>query len=164
MKLLLEPWPWWAGGLALGFLVTGFVRVTGKAFGVSSGLGAVCSVCAPRLEFFKDKAYTERWKLWFLLGIPLGGLLGALLQGRWGVTVSMGLFDRVITSNLVLKVGLLFGGGLLSGFGARWADGCTSGHSILGVAQGARSSMLATLGFMASAIAVSMILFGGRGQ
>lgn len=163
MSRFLEPWPWWAGGLALGLLVTGFARVTGKALGVSSGLGTVCAACAPNVPFFQDKAYAERWKLWFILGIPLGGFLGSMLQGHWALTTSMGMFDREISSDLMVKTALLFAGGILLGYGARWADGCTSGHSIVGVAQGARSSLIATAGFMASAIVLATVVFGGRG-
>jgi uncharacterized membrane protein YedE/YeeE len=164
MSRFLEPWPFWAGGLALGLLVSGFAWVTGKALGVSSGLGAVCAACAPKLSFFKDKAYTARWKLWFLVGIPLGGFLGSILQGRWEPTTAMGSFDQAISSSLTTKTLLLFVGGALSGYGARWADGCTSGHSIVGIAQGSRSSMIATLGFMAAGIAVALLLFGGEGR
>ena len=38
-------------------------------------------------------------------------------------------------------------GGFVIGFGARYAGGCTAGHSIMGIAQLAPSSIISTIGF-----------------
>ena len=38
-------------------------------------------------------------------------------------------------------------GGFLVGFGARWANGCTSGHAISGLSTLRRSSLAAVIGF-----------------
>ncbi len=119
----VKPWPWWGAGLAVGIFVTVLAGVTGKALSVSSGFGTVCSACAPGLSYFRQKPYTDRWRLWFILGIPLGGLAGAALAGRVGVRTDMGAFDLVLSSNLAVKFAILFAGGALVGFGARWADG-----------------------------------------
>lgn len=56
------------------------------------------------------------------------------------------LFSWQAVSN---SVGLLFLllGGFLVGFGARWAAGCTSGHSITGLAALQLPSRVATAGF-----------------
>src|SRR3546814_6964558 len=42
---------------------------------------------------------------------------------------------------------LLLIGGLLVGFGARYAGGCTSGHSISGISNLQLPSLIATIGF-----------------
>jgi uncharacterized membrane protein YedE/YeeE len=44
-------------------------------------------------------------------------------------------------------------GGFLVGFGARWANGCTSGHAISGLATLQPSSLLAVLGFFLGGLA-----------
>jgi uncharacterized membrane protein YedE/YeeE len=47
-----------------------------------------------------------------------------------------------------VKNGLqFFLGGILVGFGARYANGCSAGHCIMGVSQFATSSILATVSF-----------------
>ena len=48
---------------------------------------------------------------------------------------------------------LLLGGGLLVGFGARLGGGCTSGHAVCGIARLSPRSIVATLLFMAAAMA-----------
>jgi hypothetical protein len=49
-------------------------------------------------------------------------------------------------------------GGLLVGFGTRLGGGCTSGHSVCGLARLSRRSLMATGSFMATAIVTSFIL------
>ena len=46
-------------------------------------------------------------------------------------------------------------GGVLVGFGARYANGCTSGHSITGIANFNVPSIVATLCFFAGGLAVT---------
>lgn len=43
---------------------------------------------------------------------------------------------------------LMVVGGFLIGFGARYAGGCTSGHSIMGLSNLQWPSLVATIGFM----------------
>ena len=50
--------------------------------------------------------------------------------------------------------GVVVIGGLLVGFGTRWADGCTSGHGVCGIARFSPRSMVATLIFMLVAMVV----------
>lgn len=121
--IFVHPWPWWGGGLAVGAFVTVYALVTGKPLGVSTGVGSACSVCFPRVPFFQARPYTDRWRLWFILGIPLGGLIGVALDGAPHWTIAMGSFDQVLTSSPAGKIGILFTGGVLAGFGARAADG-----------------------------------------
>jgi hypothetical protein len=59
---------------------------------------------------------------------------------------------------LVLLVPVLFTGGVLIGYGVRWAGGCTSGHGLAGSSAFSVSSFAATATFMATAIAVSFLL------
>jgi uncharacterized membrane protein YedE/YeeE len=44
---------------------------------------------------------------------------------------------------------VLIGGGVLVGFGARYAGGCTSGHAVTGLADLQPGSLVAVLGFFA---------------
>ena len=151
-------WPFWLSGGAIGLFVVAFAWLTGKAVGVSAGYGSLCGLSS-RLEFFRKKPYSESWRLWFILGIPLGGLAGAALSRRLGLNTVMGTFDTSVGFSPWLKVPVLLVGGALIGFGARWAGGCTSGHAIVGVAQGAKSSVVATMGFMVAGVFVANLFF-----
>lgn len=161
--IFVTPWPWWTAGPAIGLVVTLLAWVTGKALGVSTGYGSACAI-ASRLSFFRAKEYGERWRLWFVAGLPLGGLLAAVLAGTADPTLALGRLDVLTGGSLAAKAAVLFGGGLLIGAGARWAGGCPSGHSIVGVSQGALSSLVATISFMLGGFAafnLFRVLVGG---
>ena len=153
--VFVERWPFWAGGAAIGAFVLVFLWATQKALGVSTGYSDACS-----LPF--EPTARSSWRLPFLVGIVGGGLLAA-----WGAglapTTSMGLFDTLVTASMPVKAGIFAGGGVLLGFGARLAGGCTSGHGIVGMAQMARSSLLATGVFMITGFAVTNLAFVALG-
>lgn len=102
----------------IGVFIVLFAWASGKGVGISSGFAAGCARCFPSLSFFRKASFQESWRLLFLLGIPLGGLAGA-----GGVTASLGPYDLLSSGTLAAKIALLFAGGFLGGFGARWAGG-----------------------------------------
>jgi uncharacterized membrane protein YedE/YeeE len=52
-----------------------------------------------------------------------------------------------------------FIGGVVLGIGARWADGCTSGHGISGTLQLVVSSWVAVICFFIGGVATAFLLF-----
>ena len=46
-------------------------------------------------------------------------------------------------------------GGLLVGFGTRWANGCTSGHAISGLSSLQWTSLIAVIGFFIGGLAMT---------
>ncbi len=161
--IFVAPWPWWAAGPAIGLVVIVLAWIGGRALGVSTAYGSVCAT-ASRLPFFAAKEFREGWRIWFVAGLPIGGIVAGALAGSLAPTLAYGQLDVLTGGSLPAKAGLLFGGGLLVGAGARWAGGCPSGHSIVGIAQGARASLIATLGFMAGGIVVFNLLYALFGR
>jgi uncharacterized membrane protein YedE/YeeE len=53
---------------------------------------------------------------------------------------------------------LMIGGGFLVGFGTRYADGCTSGHSIMGISNLEWPSVVATMCFMAGGFIMANLI------
>ena len=53
---------------------------------------------------------------------------------------------------------LIIGGGFLVGFGTRYANGCTSGHAIMGVSLLSVGSMVATVGFFIGGLIFSQLV------
>lgn len=148
--LFVERWPFWAGGLALGAVVLLLLWVDNKLLGVSTGVSELCAVRT-------NPAVRGSWRLRLLAGIVLGGAVAGLLGGRHP-TFALGSFDTLVGDNPLVKVPLLLGGGLLVGYGARTAGGCTSGHGIVGTALGAKSSLVATSLFMAGGFVATFVL------
>lgn len=162
-SVFVTAWPWWTAGPALGLVVILLAWLTGKGLGVSTGYGSVCAM-ASHLPFFEAREFKERWRLWFILGLPIGGWVAAMLAGMSVPTLAYGQLDTLTGGSLIAKAGLLFGGGLMIGAGARWAGGCPSGHSIVGIAQGALSSLVATVGFMLGGVVVFNVLYAILGR
>jgi hypothetical protein len=116
--VFVRPWPFWAGGLAIGLFAVALAWVTGKPLGVSSGFGTLCSLVSG-LPLFREKPFNERWRLAFLLGIPLGGLASAALAGPLELRTSL----RLVSGESVPALAVLAVGGFLVGYGARLAGG-----------------------------------------
>ena len=68
------------------------------------------------------------------------------------------LFDNSVFSNLK-GITLLALGGLLVGFGARYAGGCTSGHAISGLSNLQLPSLIAVIGFFIGGLVMIHFLF-----
>jgi uncharacterized protein len=156
--VFVTPWPWWVAGALIGIVVTLLAWLSGKPLGVSTGYGVACGLVS-RASFFRAREYGEGWRLAFVVGLPVGGLGAAALGGYLTPTLAFGMLDSLTGGSVAAKAGLLFGGGALVGAGARWAGGCPSGHSIVGIAQGAWASVIATLGFMIAGFAVYNALY-----
>jgi uncharacterized membrane protein YedE/YeeE len=156
-------WSGWVAGIAIGLYMLAQHWVTGKQLGCSR---SYCSLCAPatRLSFFKNPEFSmSGWRIWFFIGIPLGGLLAVLTSpgAEWQATLSMGaLYDSVMPESLWLKSLVLFAGGIMMGVGARMAGGCTSGHVIAGVPSLNLPSMLAGALFFAGGLLAVQLMFG----
>lgn len=128
---------------------------------------------------FKYNWRAESWNLAFVLGIVAGGFVAGLLLAnpnpivlnpqtasalqQLGVSADSGFMPKELFSwqavfSLPGFIFLLLGGFLI-GFGARWAAGCTSGHSITGLAALQLPSLMATAGFFTGGlVAVYLIL------
>ena len=143
-------WPGFIGGLAVGLFSLLHLWLTGRQLGCSTGYGNVCGFVS-RTPYFHSGPYREltNWRLWFTVGLPVGGLVAVSLHGSgFSPSFDLGpLYESVMPSADWAKGLVLFASGGLIGFGARLAGGCTSGHSIVGVALLAPSSLLASVGF-----------------
>ncbi|MDR9498333.1 MAG: YeeE/YedE thiosulfate transporter family protein [Hydrogenovibrio sp.] len=156
-------WSAWLAGLAIGLFVIFHFWLMGKPAGCSTGYGNVCGLMCQRVSYFREGEYRQlnNAKLWFLLGIPLGGLISALSSPEpWHFNFSMGMYDEILPQTLAGKaIWLVFGGALL-GFGARLAGACTTGHALVGGAMLNPPSLLAGMIFFLSAFFTTHLLFG----
>lgn len=130
------------GGLMIGTAAAILLLGTGRIAGVSGmaaralGLGQG----APRLL-----------ALAFVLGLPLGAALVALMAGPVVSRFPMGLTTLALA-------------GLVVGIGTRLGSGCTSGHGVCGMSRLSKRSIVATLSFMLAGFAtVAMVNAAGAG-
>lgn len=179
VELLSRPWPWYVAGPLIGLMVPVLLLIGNKPFGISASLRHVCAACFPgQVEFFRYDWRKESWSLALAVGIALGGLLGgqvfanpdpvaitpaagATLEGL-GVENTGGMhpaglfsFPAVLTVKGFL---LVVFGGFLVGFGTRYAGGCTSGHSITGMANLQWPSLIATCCFFGGGLLMTWLI------
>jgi uncharacterized membrane protein YedE/YeeE len=125
------------GGLLIGLAVALMLLLNGRLAGISGIVGGLVN----------PKAGDTGWRAAFVLGLPLGALAYILVAG--GPTPV-----DVLASPPAILIG-----GLLVGFGTRMGSGCTSGHSLCGLARFSRRSMVATAVFFGVAM-VTVFLTG----
>ncbi len=168
--IFVTPWPWWAGGLAIGLLVPGLYYYQNTALGVSTGYGNFLKMLLhgkKPLSWLQKDTFKDLfgWRVYFIIGMIAGAFLSARLSGRPLITGEMGILTETTAWPTVIYGLILFAGGTLLGLGARIAGGCTSGHSIHGLATLQLSALVVTIGFIVmgalSTYIVRFLLLGG---
>jgi uncharacterized membrane protein YedE/YeeE len=132
--------PWWAGVglglvLLLTFVLTGHgLGATGATTRLTAWLGTQAAPAATAANPYlgplvQDGHPLSSWITWQVLGVAIGALASAFVAGRLRVQIdgehSVGRHKRIFTA---------LTGGLMAGFGARVAAGCTSGLGLSGAA------------------------------
>jgi hypothetical protein len=130
-------WNPYLAGLLLGATLLASFLVLGAGLGASSGIARIGAYCEAILAPAHTAAseYFGRWGenpltyylVFMFVGVFLGGLFSAVLSRRVDLRVERGeTFPRGRRLLLALV------GGLLAGYAARLARGCTSGQALSG--------------------------------
>jgi uncharacterized membrane protein YedE/YeeE len=173
LEILHRPWPWYVAGPLIGLTVPLLLLMGNKRLGVSSSLRDICAACVPaRIPFLHYDWKKHSWNLFFVAGILIGGYLAGsvfadpnpvaisrattLTLQHLGVDTTTGLLPTNLFNwhALLTLRGLLLTvvGGFLVGFGTRYANGCTSGHGIMGLSTLQWPSLVAVICFFAGGV------------
>lgn len=133
------PIPSLAGGLIIGIAAT-ILLTSGRIAGISGILG---SLIPPSAAPDKD------WRFLFLVGLIGGAVLFPIMGGNISY-ISLNPYSLAENTHYIAMAVA----GLLVGFGTNIGSGCTSGHGICGLGRLSARSLVATLIFMAVAVAV----------
>ena len=180
MDIIFEPWPWYVGGPLIA-LTMFLLFYYGKKFGVSSNLETICAIsgAGKYVDFFNFDWRKSGWNLMFVLGTVIGGFIAYQYLSHDEMVMlnpetvkeladigfqnagAQYLPDEIFSIEQLLSVKgvlILFGGGLLVGFGARYAGGCTSGHAITGLSNLELPSLIAVIGFFIGGLIMTWLL------
>ena len=135
---------WYIGGPVLGLCVVAIRLLLNARLGVTGGYSAV-------VERVFD------WRAFFLFGLIAGAAIFALIAGGPDFHGYGWLTDAFTGSSRWVVAPILFVAGLLIGFGAKTAGGCTSGNGLSGTSMLSPASLAATATFFATGIAVSFL-------
>ena len=180
IDILSQPWPWYVAGPLIGVTAALLLVIGNKSFGMSSSLSHLCAATVPGKSPSLQYDWRRRglWNLVFVVGVVLGGwIAGHGLDHPYpvavsaateadlaelGVSLGQGLVPEEIYSLRALATVegfvVMVLGGFLVGFGARYAGGCTSGHGVMGLANGQWPSLVAVLGFFVGGLVATHLL------
>lgn len=137
-------------GTAIGLLNICAFAAFRKGIGVSGAYDNTAALAARRVapdaahvnDFVVARKEPPRfnWEWWLVVGTVLGGMASARTAGG---SDAVWIGESLSTERKRSPLASAAGGALLM-YGARMADGCTSGHALSGTAQGAGSSWLFT--------------------
>ena len=136
------PWASLGGGALIGLAAVLLMALHGRILGATGILGGL-------LRFHDPADWSLRAAI--VAGMAAGPLAWLLLVGE------MPVIDLPVSNAAVIL------GGLIVGVGVSYGGGCTSGHGVCGNARFSRRSLVATLCFMATAIATVFLIRHGIG-
>ena len=129
------------GGALIGLSAVLLLAFNGRIAGIS---GITVGLLPPWGErFFNGDV---NWRLAFIAGLLAAPLLVQLVTGE--------AIQQTVSSN----IGLMVVAGLVTGFGAVYGGGCTSGHGVCGISRLSMRSILATGCFMTTAMITVFIM------
>lgn len=183
LQFVSQPWHWAVSGTAIALTMALMIWM-GRSFGVSTSFKAICAAtgAGKRFKFFDINLKDEFWRLSFVLGGLIGGFIaGNFLQSPEPAAISASTIEYLSTIGIqypesdalgrgfvptslfnfssLKGVILAIAGGFLVGFGARYGDGCTSGHAITGLSNLQLPSLITVIGFFIGGLLMTHLLF-----
>lgn len=158
-------WPPLTAGIALGLVLLLTFLLNGYGLGASGFFTRLTAwlggeVAGPMTQannylgpFLKGANPLASWITWEIVGVMLGALLAALTGGRFRPRL-----DGAPRLGGAGRIAFALGGGVLTGFGARLARGCTSGVGLSGSAPLAVAGFVFLIGFFIVGLAVSFLV------
>lgn len=164
-------WSPYAAGIGIGilswltFLISKKPIACSTTFAKTSGLieQLLRGERAAKRPYYQEIKLGVDWQYMLVVGIVIGSLLSALLSGDFQWQWVPPLWASAFGDSALLRLVAALIGGVFLGFGARWADGCTSGHGISGTMQLAVSSWISAPCFFIGGIIVAKLVFGLAG-
>lgn len=180
MEIFFQTWPWYVSGFLIGMVML-LLTYLGKNFGMSTNLQSLCSMTGlgKRFEYFDFDWRENRWNYVVVLGAMVGGFVAVHFMSdpsnvainpktiaqlsQMGIDAPNGqLMPQALFGEQIWQspksILILLGGGILIGFGTRYAGGCTSGHAISGLSNLQLPSLKAVIAFFIGGLIMSHFL------
>lgn len=178
-EFITQTWSWWFSGTMIAAIMF-FLLYFGQSFGFSSNLRTLCAAAGlgKKTKFFDFNWKAQTWNLVFLIGAIAGGFIAKqFLSTDVPIEISQATINDLsklgIAAPASLQPAELFSldailsikgflvlavGGLMVGFGSRYAGGCTSGHAISGLSNLQVPSLIAVVGFFIGGLIMTFFI------
>jgi len=180
MDFISQPWAWYVAGPIIAFIMF-LLYYFGERFGVSSNLETFCSIggAGRFVDYFKIDWKQNSWNLIFVAGAIAGGFIASQWLSPSDVVTlnpqtvqdladigiqnagSTYLPDEIFSIDTMLTLKgffILLIAGIMVGFGARWAGGCTSGHAIVGLSNLELPSLISVIVFFIGGLVMTWLI------
>jgi uncharacterized membrane protein YedE/YeeE len=168
ISLRQKAWSPYLAGFVIGLLQIPAFLLIDTALGTSSSYVTVgASIMSWIDPDIAEIGYVARhiaatgknwWQVALVIGIAIGAYLSMRMSGARRHSISPIWARALGTSSPHIRYLVAFAAGFLMLFGARLADGCTSGHGLSGVAQLAVSSIVAVTAMFAGGIVTALLV------
>ena len=186
IEFISQPWHWAVSGAAIA-LVMFLLILLGSRFGISTSFETICTIAGAgkRIPYFNVDWKKQQWLLMFIAGSMIGAFIAShylpsdapvqiaqstiddlstlgistpsvLSEGAGFLPMEIFSFDQLSSMTTIVFTVL---GGLLIGFGTRYAGGCTSGNAISGLSNLKLPSLVAVIGLFIGGLLMTHVLF-----
>lgn len=165
--LTVRVWSPYAAGILIGLLQIPAFLLINTALGASSSFVTVAASLVGLFDpainaipYFKAHVSTAKdwWQVALVAGVAIGAFVSVKMAGTGRPAMSE-MWSRVMgIRSFPVRLVMAFAAGFVLLFGARIANGSTSGHGLSGLSQLAVSSLIAMAAMFASGIALSAFL------
>jgi len=163
-----KAWSPYVTGVLIGLLQIPAFLLIDTALGASSAYvtcgGLIASLADPsilKIDYVAkhvSAAPKNWWQVALVAGIAIGAFISMKLSHARRMPISPIWRHALGSDSTGLRYAIAFTAGFIMLFGARVADGCTSGHGLSGVAQLAVGSTIAVAAMFIGGIATALLL------
>lgn len=163
----MKRWSPYVVGLGIGILSWIAFILSDHPIGVSTAYAQTAgmlekAVFGNRVEetvYYQKYLPRVGWTWMLVVGLFAGALVSAATSGDFALQWVPPLWGDKFGYSPIVRWASAFFGGVILGIGARWSDGCTSGHGISGTLQLIVSSWVAVICFFMGGVLVAHIIY-----
>jgi uncharacterized membrane protein YedE/YeeE len=166
-----QNWSVYLIGAAIGVLSWIVFVVANNPLGITTALSQVSGGAAMPIlgaevvaknTYWAKNVFQLDYGTLFLIGTMLGGMLSAVTFGVWKLESVPAVWAERFGSSVIKRYLVAFAGGIIAMYGARLANGCTSGNGISGGLQLALSGWVFLAVMFPVGILTAFVLFRPR--
>lgn len=163
----MKRWSPYAVGFLIGVLSWFSFLLSDKPLGVSTAYARTSGMIEERIrgpavrdmEYYRLYVPKIGWEWMLVAGLVVGAFVSARLSGDFDFRFIPSFWSETFGGTGILRWFTALLGGIIMGIGARWADGCTSGHGISGTLQLVVSSWIALICFFIGGVASAFLIY-----
>jgi uncharacterized membrane protein YedE/YeeE len=158
--------PYWVG-IGNGILSWIAFVLSDKPIGVSTAYAQTSGMIEKAFQgrkveekdYYREYVPQISWTWMLVVGLIVGAFVSAVTSGDFRLEWVPPLWESKFGYSPIIRWAAAFSGGVILGIGARWADGCTSGHGISGTLQLIISSWIAVICFFVGGVVVAHMIY-----